>query len=72
MKHYVRHTLPGFLRSQRFDSSLKVWAKATAPEEQTRIFDRFYRVNSDHRHTGGSGLGLLIDHAIATAHQGSL
>jgi two-component system OmpR family sensor kinase len=44
-----------------------------APEEQTHIFDRFYRVNSDRsRHTGGSGLGLAIAKAIVQAHQGTL
>ena len=44
-----------------------------ALEEQTQIFDRFYRVNSDRsRNTGGSGLGLAIALAIAQAHQGSL
>jgi two-component system OmpR family sensor kinase len=44
-----------------------------APFEQTQIFDRFYRVNSDRsRHTGGSGLGLAIAKAIVQAHQGSL
>lgn len=44
-----------------------------APEEQTQIFDRFYRVNSDRsRNTGGSGLGLAIAKAIVQAHQGSL
>jgi signal transduction histidine kinase len=44
-----------------------------APSEQKRIFDRFYRVNSDRsRHTGGSGLGLAIAKAIALTHHGSL
>ena len=41
--------------------------------EISRIFDRFYRVNSDRsRHTGGSGLGLAIAKAIVKSHQGSL
>ena len=44
-----------------------------APEDRDRIFDRFYRVNSDRsRRTGGSGLGLAIARAIVQAHNGSL
>ncbi|MBW4546354.1 MAG: HAMP domain-containing histidine kinase [Symplocastrum torsivum CPER-KK1] len=44
-----------------------------APSEQTQIFDRFYRVNSDRsRGTGGSGLGLAIAKALVQAHQGSI
>ncbi len=44
-----------------------------ALEEQTRIFERFYRVSGDRsRSTGGSGLGLAIAQAIVQAHHGSL
>ena len=44
-----------------------------AAADLARIFDRFYRVNSDRsRHTGGSGLGLAIAQTIARAHRGSL
>jgi signal transduction histidine kinase len=44
-----------------------------ATEDQTRIFDRFYRVSGNRsRHTGGAGLGLAIAQAIVQAHGGSL
>jgi signal transduction histidine kinase len=44
-----------------------------ALEDQSRIFDRFYRVQSDRsRQTGGSGLGLAIVQAIVRPHQGSV
>ena len=44
-----------------------------APEDQAKIFDRFYRVNHDRsRQTGGSGLGLSIAQAIAQVNQGKI
>ncbi len=44
-----------------------------ASEEQSRIFDRFYRVGGDRsRKSGGAGLGLPIAQAIAQAHKGSI
>lgn len=44
-----------------------------APEDQDRIFERFYRVDpSRSRDTGGSGLGLTIARQLAVAQGGSL
>jgi signal transduction histidine kinase len=42
-----------------------------SPEEQVKIFDRFYRVNPS-RQIGGSGLGLSIAAAIAQTHRGKI
>jgi signal transduction histidine kinase len=44
-----------------------------APNDRSRIFDRFYRVNFDRsRHKGGAGLGLAIARAIAQLHHGKI
>ncbi|MEL6877248.1 MAG: ATP-binding protein, partial [Pseudomonadota bacterium] len=43
------------------------------PEDQAKIFDRFYRVDTARsRQTGNSGLGLAISTAIAQAHKGTI
>ncbi len=44
-----------------------------APEEQGRVFDRFYRADRARaRATGGTGLGLAIAQALIRAHGGEI
>ena len=44
-----------------------------APEHLSKLFDRFYRVDSSRSdHPDGSGLGLAIAKSIMTMHSGSI
>ncbi|WP_159786820.1 two-component system sensor histidine kinase RppB [Sodalinema gerasimenkoae] len=62
---------------QQHDGLIQIRVEDTGigipPDQQQRIFDRFYRVQGDRsRHSGGSGLGLAIAQAIASTHKGTL
>jgi two-component system OmpR family sensor kinase len=70
------HTPPGtpvHLRVTRVGSSVVIEVTDEGPgldpEEEARVFDRFYR-GSEARTGGGSGLGLSIVAALANAHGG--
>jgi two-component system, OmpR family, Ni(II)-sensor and/or redox sensor kinase NrsS len=66
----VRLTTPSTTRDRLASIAVKDTGIGIAAAEQTRIFDRFYRVDSDRsRKTGGTGLGLAIAQAIAIKHQ---
>ncbi|QUQ69597.1 sensor histidine kinase [Kutzneria sp. CA-103260] len=43
------------------------------PENQAKVFDRFYRVDDSRtRHSGGTGLGLSVVLSLVTAHGGAV
>jgi two-component system OmpR family sensor kinase len=60
--------------AERFEGEARLWVADSGPgirpEDQERIFDRFYR--ADKSRADGAGLGLAIVKAVAEAHGGNV
>ncbi len=68
---FIRMTLRGDGQRVRFDIANS--GAAIPPEEQDKVFTRFYRGDKARtRSVGGAGLGLSIAREIVRAHQGEL
>jgi signal transduction histidine kinase len=80
IENAIRYNKPGgdvILSAEKKDRFIVIRVKDTgigiAPDEQTKIFNRFYRVDKARsRDVGGTGLGLAIAKTIAEAHGGTL
>ncbi len=61
------------MRDQGIEVIVEDSAPGVAKEEQEKLFERLYRIDSSrNRATGGSGLGLAICEAIIEAHHGKI
>lgn len=48
------------------------FGEGISPEDQTRIFERFFRGSTGRRTAGGTGLGLYITHSLLSAYGGDI
>jgi len=65
-------TVHSFRSNGRVIVGITDYGKGIPPQEQPRIFERFYRSPSVQDQIPGSGLGLSIAHRILQAHGGDL
>lgn len=80
IENAIRYNKPGgdvilsaALNNGDFLVSVKDTGIGIGPEDLSKIFDRFYRVDKARaREAGGTGLGLAIARTIAQAHNGTL
>ncbi len=78
----VRHTPEGGrieIRAEEAGERIRISVRDTgpgiAPEDQARVFDRFYKADASrttNQHSTGSGLGLSIAKAITERHGGTI
>ncbi len=65
--------IDAYIRSDNVEIRVSDNGVGIAPEDQTKIFDRFFRVDKNRsRKEGGTGLGLAICRFITEAHHGTI
>ena len=85
LNNAVKYNRPGGTISCKMETEKqegnRIWYSCTIQdtgigideEEQSKIFERFYRIDKTRdRETGGTGLGLAITHSTIVLHNGSV